>query len=887
VRNNLYNFTDNQGSFISASAHKFKSLYFPLGNELLMSALSADLHGDIKTGQNSFLMPPVSRIDLSASKFSRNVWIYINKAKIWSATGVSKDLKQIKQDIFTLKAGLLWQKIERVNKTIGLKAEILSFVPASKRAAEVMQVKFTNISSKEVKFTPYAAIPMYCRSADNLRDHRQVTSLLARITLDEFGVVLKPTLVFDEAGHRRNELNYFVLGWDQKRNPPRHIYPTQEMFCGDSGDLEAPQAVLENILPRNENIQGKEGLGGLRFAPVKLSAGASASFTVLAGIQEGKLNLKSLINEFDTCEKVEKALVQVKSNWLKNSQSVNLDTADKNFDNWFRWVNIQPHLRRIFGCSFLPDFDYGRGGRGWRDLWQDCLGLILSGPAAIRASLVNNFGGVKIDGSNATIIGKKSGEFIADRNNLSRVWMDHGVWPLLTLNLYINETGDLDILFEKAAYFRNHEINRARNIDPAWSLAYGNKLKTKSGKIYQGTILEHLLAQNLAQFFNVGSHNHIRLEGADWNDGLDMAKDNGESVAFSAMYAHNLELLAELLLKTGKEDIFVAREIKILLSGINYESIAQKHKILDKYFARVAPVLSGKLIALNARELAADLRVKSGWIKKHIRKTEWLKAGFFNGYYDNKKQRLDGKHGKLIRLTLASQVFPVMAALADSRQIKKILANTQKYLFDQNAGGLRLNTDFGKEQLDLGRAFSFAYGEKENGAIFSHMVVMFAYALYKQGYAQSGWEVLSSLYKMAVNTDKSKIYPCLPEYFNLDGRGMYSYLTGSASWFVLTLLIEVFGVKGQGGDLVIEPKLSAEQFKFSAKIGIQRSFAGREIRVNFFNPQRKAFGKYKIIRFRINSQDLPIAPGARVVVSREVILSLSPHKPNILEAYLG
>jgi len=42
-------------------------------------------------------------------------------------------------------------------------------------------------------------------------------------------------------------------------------------------------------------------------------------------------------------------------------------------------VAIQPTLRKIFGCSFLPDFDYGKGGRGWRDLWQDCLGLILSG----------------------------------------------------------------------------------------------------------------------------------------------------------------------------------------------------------------------------------------------------------------------------------------------------------------------------------------------------------------------------------------------------------------------------------------------------------------------------------------------------------------------------
>lgn len=125
---------------------------------------------------------------------------------------------------------------------------------------------------------------------------------------------------------------------------------------------------------------------------------------------------------------------------------------------------IQPLLRRIFGCSFLPDFDYGKGGMGWRDLWQDSLSLILNDPGKVRPLLINNFSGVRIDGSNATIIGKKTGEFIADRNRISRVWMDHGVWPLITLDLYINETGDLNILFEQAGYFRDHQIFRSREL---------------------------------------------------------------------------------------------------------------------------------------------------------------------------------------------------------------------------------------------------------------------------------------------------------------------------------------------------------------------------------------------------------------------------------------
>lgn len=43
--------------------------------------------------------------------------------------------------------------------------------------AEVHLVKITNIEEEEQEITLVAVIPVYGRSADNLRDHRHVTSL--------------------------------------------------------------------------------------------------------------------------------------------------------------------------------------------------------------------------------------------------------------------------------------------------------------------------------------------------------------------------------------------------------------------------------------------------------------------------------------------------------------------------------------------------------------------------------------------------------------------------------------------------------------------------------------------------------------------------------------
>ena len=860
MKNKLWKFTDDKGTFASDTAHQTNSLYFPLCNSVpIMSSVSPDLHGDIKTDSNSFLLEPVSRIDLSNLKSSRNFWIYINPHKVWSATGVSKEANRL-EDKFNLEAGLLWQKITRQNKKIGLRSEITCFIPASDDSVELMLLDISNISSKPIKFISTAAIPIFGRSAHNLHDHRHVTSLLQRIQKEKFGVVVRPTLLFDESGHKKNPTSYFVLATDEKYGPPEYIYPTQEEFTGEASDLEAPDAVLKNLLPaKKNNMQGKESMAGLRFKVCVLKPKQSISYIILMGITNDKSSIHAIFEKFNTKAKVEKALEENKIYWQEKSSSIKIKSGNSDFDNWFRWVNIQPALRKVFGCSYLPDFDYGKGGKGWRDLWQDCLSLILNNPKEARSLLINNFRGVRIDGSNATIIGKTLGEFIADRNNISRVWMDHGIWPLLTIHLYIHQTADLKILWEEAPYFRDHQLLRSREIDSSWEPDNGKLLKSKAKEIYAGSILEHILVQNLVQFFNVGSHNHICLEDADWNDGLDMASEFGESVAFSSMYAQNFRSLCEIIEHLQIDNITILKELTMLLDSItqdaiDYSDINAKHKLLEKYFQSTKYKVSGEKISIPKTKLISDLKKKSDWMYAHIQNNEWLKEGFFNGYYNNDKQPVEGNINGRVQMTLTGQTFPIMSGIADTEQIKTLFNNVRKYLKDDALGGFHLNTDFKEEQLNLGRAFSFVYGDKENGAFFNHMAVMFAYALYKQGFVNEGYEVINSIYKMTVDTQRSKIYPCLPEYFNAEGRGMYGYLTGSASWFILTLLTQVFGIRGQYGDLIIEPKLTAEQFKVQNTIGITSYFADKLIEVRFVNPTKKNFGNYLISRVSFNGK---------------------------------
>ncbi|MFH1458922.1 MAG: cellobiose phosphorylase [Candidatus Omnitrophota bacterium] len=907
MKKELWKFRNRNGDFVFEHPEKISRLYFPLANEAeFMSSITPLLKGDIKIGQNNFLMQPITSEDLYNTISSRNFWVHLQDELPWSINTTACFCHYPEKVI--LNAGILWHTITRTNNELGITANITNFIPVHDEHVELMSIKITNISTRTITFTPTSAIPIFGRSADNLRDHRHVTSLLHRIKLLKNGIVIKPEMSFDERGHQINTYAYYVLGCEEQGALPIGQFPTIESFIGEGGCLATPKAIMENLSPikKVELVhQGKEAIGALRFKTKTLIPDESVTYILMLGIAPNASEISRTFKKFNSKEKLRLAIAKNIDYWKKRIDAISFCTGEQIKDNWLRWVTLQPILRKIFGCSFLPEFDYGRGGKGWRDLWQDCLTLILAHPEQTREILTANFSGVRIDGTNATIITKKPGCFIADRNKISRVWMDHGVWPFFTLHLYIHQTGDFNILFEKNTYFYDQQLSRAKEIDHNWKPQHkhSNQLHDKNAHIYQGTILEHILIQHLVQFFNVGKHNNIRLEDADWNDGLDMAQEKGESVAFTCFYARNIYEITMLLIelkkkKKKKKNLHLAREVIILLDRlnrkpINYNQVDEKIALLRRYFNAVKFRISGKKVSVKIDDLITDLSQKWQWLFEHVRKKEWITVskniGFFNGYYDNKGKRVEGKVNGKLRMTLTGQVFPILSGAASKKQTRQIYKAVNKFLKDKKLQGFRLNTNFKNLQIDLGRAFAFSYGEKENGAIFSHMCVMFAYALYQRNFVSEAHSVLESLFKLATDTKTSKIYPCLPEYFNLSGKGMYSYLTGSASWYIMTVLTEVFGVKGHFGDLVIEPKLTSEQFKNSDTVSLSCYFAQRRISVIIQNPQKLDYPDYRINKVNITPHAVSIekVTPKKIKILKETIRDFPKNCHITIELHLG
>ena len=885
-------FTDEHGSFVISQPENTSYLYFPLASETgLKSAVTPSLGGDAKIDQETFLLEPVSSENLHNNRSVRNFWCTTETGDVCSVSGASAEQEAAKftsrQEESQVSAGFMWHTLNRSFKALQLTSTVDLFIPKDENV-EIMHVTIQNRSEAARKLTACAGIPIYGRSADNIRDHRNVTSMLHRIDAEEYGIFVRPTMSFDEKGHRPNDRIYYVMGCTESGSAPVSFYPTVEDFIGEGGSFTHPRAVYEQYpgYPAPCQAAGKEGMGAFRFETISLAPGGQVSYIILLGAENSREKIHHIFRKYNTSEKVQAALADTKSCWQEKVK-VSFHTGDRDFDCLMKWISFQPFLRRLFGCSFLPHHDYGRGGRGWRDLWQDCRSLLLMEPENVRDMIIKNYGGVRMDGTNATIIGTGDGNFLADRNGITRVWMDHALWPLMTTKLYIDQTGDIEILNRQVPYFKDAQVMRGTALDTLWDQADGNMQLTDKKDIYTGSILEHLLIQQLTAFYETGDHNICRLRDADWNDALDMASEKGESVAFTCAYAGNLlELAAMIRLLDSSSTVHTAElleETELLLCDHPelYNDTGRKQKILADYTSRCKHTVRGRRAVFSLSVLAADLSQKAAWLMDYVRNQEWIEGmegeGWFNSYYDNQGQAVEGIHNGQVRMMLTGQVFAIMSGVAEDTHIRKIVKSADHYLYRKETGGYRLNTDFHELKSDMGRMFGFAYGEKENGSVFSHMAVMYANALYRRGFVKEGWKALKTLADTALNFDTSHIYPGIPEYFRSDGRGMYHYLTGAASWYMMTMITEVFGVHGESGDLILYPKLLAEQFDSDGNASITVPFAGKCFTIVYKNTEGKDFGACTIGSALCGQTMLPVCEDSFAVLTRESINALPDH----------
>lgn len=906
-RNSLWRYAPNKdGSFVAPMAASISRLYFPLMNAGGMkSYVTPELKGDICFSFNQYLTAPLVTEEIHRNSAGRNFWILTGKKKAWSVSGLSAGQiaeKWSEEPEFHEVEGRPGVFIlRRIHNDLQLSTEVKIFIPSNNDPVEIMMVRIKNEGDQSIFFKPAYAIPLYGRSADNFRDHRQVTTMFQQAGYLEAGVYVKPTIRHDEAGHQPNDTVYSVLAFNGEGDPATNKWVLMKDFVGEGGSLLNPEALaLEKPAPKHKSSEtnGQEAIAAFRWKKIKLAPGESTDYAIIHSITAGDKEAERIYRKYKQAGQLRSSLQETLKYWIKYTGSISIRTADHDFDQWIRWIIYQVKCRQIFGNSFLPDFGYGRGGRGWRDLWQDLLSIILAEQETASHELLNNFKGIRIDGSNATIIGTEPGSFKADRNNIARYWCDHGAWPVFVLNFYINQTGDMDILLKEIPYWKDQFCFRTAKIDEQWTEEQGNLQLDRSGNVYEGSLFEHALLQTLSSFYHVGEHNNLLLEGADWNDTYDMAREKGESVCFHHFYGRNLKILASLLeslKEKGIDEIMLPEEMGMLLDPANNDneflkSPEKKKQLLNRYFSKVQSRISGKKKPFAVKLLIDNLQAKAEHVKTHILENEWIETrdghAYFNGHYDNHASRIDGDHELGVRMDLPSQVIAIMCDTAGRDQIRDILKAADDYLRDPGRPGLRLCADFRELDLNIGRLTGFTYGYKEHGSKWMQQNIMLAFGLYRQGFAREGYRMLNDVYELTTDSANAKTFPGLPSFFEPGDRGAYSYLTGSSTWFMLTLVAQVFGIRGHRGDLLLEPKLVAEQFDENGEACMELDFADKRLRVCFVNRDKLDFEVYVIGALIINEFIFSKPLQAKTLVKRASIEKHCKQKVNTIKVML-
>ncbi|MEC9485209.1 MAG: hypothetical protein UMR38_04985 [Candidatus Izemoplasma sp.] len=318
---------NHDGSFQVNNVDQLSYTYFPLCNDLgLKGSITPSLNGSLNIDQNSFFLLPTSNEDSHNSFMNRNVYFRVNDEFTWSITG-NTPKQMLTPDKVTLEADFLIHKITRKQQLFD--AEIESFI-GKDDTVEYHKVILTNTSSKPLTLKPVLNVPMYSRSADNLRDHRHVSALLNKLTLHKTGMTNQPTFLFDERGHHLNQ-NRYDIQYLTHDTILKNYWPLLEEFIGEGQSLLTPSVVKnerQNTYKPGDTFTGYEMTGGFEFNEISVEPNESFTLYFALGINS-KLNQSSLTEEM-----YEEQKVQAKLYWTNLTNQLETSIQDDAYSAW-------------------------------------------------------------------------------------------------------------------------------------------------------------------------------------------------------------------------------------------------------------------------------------------------------------------------------------------------------------------------------------------------------------------------------------------------------------------------------------------------------------------------------------------------------------------------
>ena len=636
----------------------------------------------------------------------------------------------------------------------GVEAELSVTVPMN-ADIELQKLVLKNVSGEEKTLNVYSAVEFCLWNAVDDSTNFQRNWNIGEVEIEGSTVYHKT-----EYRERRDHYSFYTV------NAPISGFDTdRDTFLGRFNGWSEPAAVAERSSYMSV-ASGWAPIAALRL-DVRLAPGESKAFVFGLGYIENPVEKKfsapgvinkekarALISSFDTVEKFDRAIAELREYWDGLLSRFTVKSSEEKLD---RMVNIWNQYQCMVTFNMSRSASYyesGTGrGMGFRDSCQDLLGFVHLIPERARERIIDIASIQFADGSTYHQYQPLTKRGNAD---VGSGFNDDPLWLVACVCAYIRETGDFSILDEPTPF----------NNEPGT----------------EAPLMEHLRRSIGYTVAHRGPHGLPLIGRADWNDCLNLN-------CFSNTPGESFQTCSNF--ESGKaESVFIA--------GM---------------FVKYGEEYAGLCGRIGLDDEAGSVRSSVKEIENAVLEYGW-DGEWFRRAYDAFERPVGSRLNDEGKIFIEPQGFCVMAGIGGEEYGKRALASTEALL--GNEFGIEVLHPCYTEYHDyLGEISSYPPGYKENGSVFCHNNpwVTLAYCRLKDGNGAFGLYTRSA---PAYIEDKSEVHRTEPYCYSqtIAGRDAKNYgeaknawLTGTAAWSFAAVSQGILGIRPDYDGLVIDPCL--------------------------------------------------------------------------------
>ena len=563
----------------------------------------------------------------------------------------------------------------------------------------------------------------------------------------------------------------------------------KEDFIG-KGDLSTPEGISKNKLNEKTGIR-KDNCIAIEFE-IGLQAYEEKNIYYILGQENSIEQIDRVLEEFDL-QKLEEEFIAVKKDWENTLGILKVKIPDKKLQNLLNgWLVYQAISSRLYAKS---SFYQSGGAFGFRDQLQDCLALKYINPNILKEQILNAASHQFTEGDVLHWWHEETKRGIRTRFSDDLLWLPYSVIE------YIEFTENKEILNEEVEFLSGNQL-QANELE-RYDIFYHSEEK--------GTIYEHC-KRAINKSLDFGENGLPKIGIGDWNDGFSNIgpKGKGESVWLG---------------------FFLYDILNRFIQFMEYFDDKDKEKYIN--------------VKNNLQKTLNTTAWDGRWYKRAI-----TDNGDVLGSVDSEECKIDS----------ISQSWAVISEAGDNDKKFISMESLENYLVDKENKIIKLFWPaFDKGKVNPGYIKAYTVGMRENGGQYTHAAIWFVLALTKLGFGDKALEYLKMISpinhsetKQDIQKYKVEPYVITADIYStkgLEGRGGWSWYTGSASWFYKVAIENILGFKIKDKYIMINPVISKDWKEFEIQYKYKTSIYN--IKVNNYN--MKNSGLEKVI---LNGEEL-------------------------------